>query len=158
MYNNATTADNLIKEESLIHFRDCLFKIEDIDTASVLFVSGARSLLGVNFMALVIQTGRYNSLLIVEKSSHSKKGVIRMKGHPLRIVELIARKWRTEFQIRTPVGTHRKIIGYLVAGSDERKELNFEDALIWENLAAIASTVFVNFMKHELINYRHEKN
>ncbi len=81
-----------------------------------------------------------------------------MKGHPLRIVELIARKWRTEFQIRTPVGTHRKIIGYLVAGSDERKELNFEDALIWENLAAIASTVFVNFMKHELINYRHEKN
>ncbi len=152
-----TTTFNPIKEDFLIQFRDCLFGIEEIDTALILFVSGARSLLDVNFMALVIQTGRNNLLLVVEKSSHSTKGVNRMKGPLLRIVEIITRKWETKFQMKTPVGNHRKIIGYLIAGSDERKGLNLEDALIWENLVAIASVVFDNLMKPDN-NYRYEKN
>ena len=154
----AATTFNHVKEDAMIQFRDCLFKIKDIDTAMILFVSGARSLLDVNFISLVIGTGRNDLLLVVEKSSYSKKRVIRTKGYPLQIAEMITRKWNTEFRMKTPVGNHHKTIGYLVAGSNERMELNLEDALIWENLVAIASTVFVNFLKPDTNNYLNEKN
>jgi hypothetical protein len=81
-----------------------------------------------------------------------------MKCHPLRIVEMITRRWKAEFRIKAIIGNHRTILGYLVAGGDKRKGLTVEDALTWENLAALASTVFINLIKPNTHHYRYEKN
>jgi len=158
MSDNMTTNFDPFKEESLIQFRDCLFKIEDVETAMVLFVSGAKCLLDLSFMTLVIYTGRSNLFHVLELSAHSRRGVFQMNHHPLRIMEMVTRQWKTEFMVKALIGNHRTTLGYLVAGGFERKVLRVEDALIWENLVAIASIVFVNLIKPEANNYWYEKN
>lgn len=124
----------------------------------VLFISGARHFLKVNFMAMLIQTGRNNFFHVIERSFHSKKGVIRINRHPLRIVEIITRSWNVESLKKTAIGNHHATLGYLVAGDQNNKQMTVEDVLIWENLVAIASVAFINLVKPDTNNNYHGRN
>jgi len=136
------------KEDSLIHLRDCLFGIEDTKTAMIIFSSGVKVLFDVKFIALIISTGRKDLFLIVERSPQSQSGVFLLKCQPLKKIEMIRRRWKMDFVVNAVIGDHRTTVGYLIAGDRNKNRLSLtEDVLIWENLVALASIVFVNQLK-----------
>jgi hypothetical protein len=150
MPDTMNTVCNPSRENSLIHFRDCLFAIEDIKTAMIFFAAGAKILFEVKFIALIIYTGRKDLFFIIERSPHSQSGVVLLKCQPLKKIEMMRRKWKSDFLINAVIGDHRTTVGYLVAGDHGKNRLNrSDDAMIWENLIALASIVFVNQLKQE---------
>jgi hypothetical protein len=136
-----------VKEEWLIEFRDCMFMTEDIKTAMVLFVMGAKNFIDVNSLVLIISTGENKTYYVAELSTHSPRALIQLNHYPLRILSMITRRWKQETFIKTPLGNHSFTIGYLAAGSHKAFGSGVEEALMWENLVALASVVFMKFIQ-----------
>ena len=61
---------------------------------------------------------------------------------------MIRRRWKMDFVVNAVIGDHRTTVGYLIAGDQNKNRLALtEDVLMWENLVALASIVFVNQLK-----------
>jgi hypothetical protein len=147
-----------VKQEWLVEFRDCMFLTEDLKTAMVLFITGAKELLDVNSIVLIIRTGQKKTCYVAELSPLSPRALLQLNQYPLRILAIRTRRWLTETKMRTPLGNPCNTIGYLAAGSNRTIGSEMEEALIWENLVAIANVVFMRFIQPEINKHPDGKN